>query len=56
MENYKEQIQKEALKQMADKIIELQKENEKLIQEIAIANKFIKSQKEYYEKLTNKNK
>jgi hypothetical protein len=33
----------------------LKKDIDKLVAEISMANRFIKSQKEYYEKLTNKN-
>jgi hypothetical protein len=60
METYKEQVQSEALNQMADSVAQLEVENtklkkdiDKLIAEITIANKFIISQKEYYEKLMN---
>ena len=56
MTTYKEQVLEESLQQMAEKVVKLEKENEKLLQEISLANRFIKSQKEYYEKLTNKNK
>lgn len=62
METYKEQVQSEALKQMAETVAKLETENaklkkdiNKLVAEISIANRFIKSQKEYYEKLINKN-
>ena len=53
MTTYKEQVLEESLQQMAEKVVKLEKENEKLLQEISLANRFIKSQKEYYEKLTN---
>jgi uncharacterized coiled-coil protein SlyX len=62
LETYKEQFQDEAIKQFAQMVVKLEiknaklkKEVDKLVVEIAIANKFIKSQKEYYENLTNKN-
>lgn len=63
METYKEQVLSESLHQMAESVAKLETENtklkkdiDKLVAEITIANKFIISQKEYYEKLTNKNK
>lgn len=63
METYKEQVLSESLHQMAESVAKLETENtklkkdiDKLVAEISIANKFIISQKEYYEKLTNKNK
>jgi uncharacterized protein (UPF0335 family) len=62
METYKEQVLSESLHQMAESVAQLETENtklkkdiDKLVAEITIANKFIISQKEYYEKLTNKN-
>lgn len=63
METYKEQVLSESLHQMAESVAKLETENtklkkdiDKLVAEITIANKFIISQKEYYEKLTNKKK
>jgi peptidoglycan hydrolase CwlO-like protein len=57
METYKEQVLSESLHQMAESVAQLETENtrlkkdiDELVMEIAIANKFIKSQKEYYEK------
>ena len=62
METYKEQVQSEPLHQMADSVAQLEIENtklkkdiDKLIAEKTIANKFIISQKEYYEKIINNN-
>jgi uncharacterized protein (UPF0335 family) len=62
METYKEQVLSESLHQMAESVAKLETENtklkkdiDKLVAEISMANKFIASQKEYYEKLTNKN-
>lgn len=61
METYKEQLLSESLHQMAESVAQLETENtklkkdiDKLVAEITIANKFIISQKEYYEKLINK--
>lgn len=56
MATYKEKVLENSLQKMTEKVVKLEKQNEKLIQEISLANRFIKSQKEYYEKLTNKNK
>jgi hypothetical protein len=55
MATYKEQVLEDSLKKMAEKVVKLEQQNEKLLQEISLANRFIKSQKEYYLKLTNKN-
>lgn len=55
MTTYKEQALEDSLKKMAEKVVKLEQQNEKLLQEISLANRFIKSQKEYYLKLTNKN-
>ena len=62
METKKEQAQSEAFYQMADSFAQLEVENtklkkdiDKLIAEKTIANKFIISQKEYYEKIINNN-
>ncbi len=61
LETYKEQVEKEAIKQLVENIAKLETENtrlkidvEKLVAEISMAKRFIKTQKEYYEKLTNK--
>ena len=56
METYKEQVLNESLQKMAEKVVKLEKENENLLQEINLANRFIKSQKEYYEALMNNKK
>jgi hypothetical protein len=56
METYKEQVLNESLQKMAEKVVKLEKENENLLQEINLANRFIKSQKEYYEGLINNKK
>ena len=50
------QVYNESIQKLTKKVAKLQKENDDLIHEIAIANKFIKAQKEYYETLTPKNK
>ena len=62
METKKEQALSEAFNQMADSFAQLEVENtklkkdiDKLIAEKTIANKFIISQKEYYEKIINNN-
>ena len=55
MTTYKEQVLEDSLKKMAEKVVKLEQQNEKLLQEISLANRVIKSQKEYYLKLTNKN-
>jgi peptidoglycan hydrolase CwlO-like protein len=48
-------MQIEKIKKLETENAKLKAEIHKLVVEIAIANKFIKSQKEYYENLTNKN-
>lgn len=45
----------EIIKKLETENAKLKIEIVKLLSELSMANKFIKSQKEYYEKLTNKN-
>jgi peptidoglycan hydrolase CwlO-like protein len=47
-------MQNEKITKLETENARLKKEIDKLVKEISIANKFIKSQKEYYENLINK--